>query len=53
VIYTLDTNVLVDARRQPAELDRLKTFLTWALPSTVLKSIVAAGRYSRGRARAA
>jgi predicted nucleic acid-binding protein len=42
VIYTLDTNVLVDALRQPAELDRLKTFLSWALPSTVLSSIVAA-----------
>jgi predicted nucleic acid-binding protein len=42
VIYTLDTNVLVDAVRQPAELDRLKAFLSWALPSTVLSSIVAA-----------
>jgi predicted nucleic acid-binding protein len=42
VIYTLDTNVLVDALRQPAELDRLETFLTWALPSIVLSSIVAA-----------
>jgi len=42
VIYTLDTNVLVDALRQAAELDRLKTFLSWALPSTVLSSVVAA-----------
>lgn len=42
MIYTLDTNVLVDALRQPSELDRLKTFLSWALPSTVLSSIVAA-----------
>ncbi len=42
MIYTLDTNVLVDALRQPPELDRLKTFLSWALPSTVLSSIVAA-----------
>ena len=41
MIYTLDTNVLVDALRQPAELDRLKTFLDWALPSTVLSSLVA------------
>ena len=40
MIYTLDTNVLVDALRQPAELDRLKTFLDWALPSTVLSSLV-------------
>ena len=42
MIYTLDTNVLVDAVRQPAELDRLKAFLSWALPSTVLSSVVAA-----------
>ena len=42
MIYTLDTNVLVDALRQSTELDRLKAFLTWALPSTVLSSIVAA-----------
>lgn len=42
MIYTLDTNIVVDALRQPAELDRLKTFLGWALPSTVLSSIVAA-----------
>ena len=42
MIYTLDTNVLVDALRQPAELARLKTFLSWALPSTVLSSVVAA-----------
>ena len=42
MIYTLDTNVLVDALRQPAELDRLKAFLGWALPSTVLSSVVVA-----------
>ena len=42
MIYTLDTNVLVDALRQRQELDRLKTFLSWALPSTVLSSVVAA-----------
>lgn len=42
MIFTLDTNVVVDAVRQPAELDRLKAFLSWALPSTVLSSIVAA-----------
>lgn len=40
MIYTLDTNVLVDALRQPAELERLKDFLSWALPSTVLSSVV-------------
>jgi predicted nucleic acid-binding protein len=42
VIYTLDTNVVVDALRQPSELDHLKAFLSWALPSTVLSSVVAA-----------
>ncbi len=42
MIYTLDTNVLVDALRQSHELDRLKAFLSWALPATVLSSIVAA-----------
>ncbi len=42
MIYTLDTNVVVDALRQPADLDSLKAFLSWALPSTVLSSIVVA-----------
>ena len=42
MIFTLDTNVLVDALRQSGELVRLKTFLSWALPSTVVSSIVAA-----------
>lgn len=42
MISTLDTNVLVDALRQPAELERLKAFLSWALPSTVLSSVVVA-----------
>ena len=42
MIYTLDTNVFVDALRQSLHLDRLKAFLSWALPSTVLSSIVAA-----------
>ena len=42
MIYTLDTNVVVDALRQPHELDRLKAFLSWALPLTVLSSVVAA-----------
>ena len=42
MIFTLDTNVVVDALRQSRELDRLKAFLSWALPSTVLSSIVAA-----------
>lgn len=42
MIYTLDTNVLLDALRQPAEHDRLQAFLSWALPSTVLSSVVVA-----------
>ena len=42
MIYTLDTNVVVDALRQSHDLDRLKAFLSWALPATVLSSIVAA-----------
>lgn len=42
MIYTLDTNVVVNALRQAPELDRLKSFLSWALPWTVLSSVVAA-----------
>lgn len=42
MIYSLDTNVFINALRQPPELDRLKAFLSWALPSTVLSSVVAA-----------
>lgn len=40
MIITLDANVLVDAVRQPAALDRFKAFLGWALPSVVLSSVV-------------
>jgi predicted nucleic acid-binding protein len=53
VIYTLDTNVVVDALRQADELDRLKAFLSWALPSTVLSSIVAAGLTAGARTNGA
>ena len=49
MIHTLDTNVLVDAVRQAAELDRLKGFLSWALPSTVLSSVVVAELTSGAR----
>lgn len=40
MIYTLDTNVVVDALRQPGEMEQLKAFLAWALPVTVLSSVV-------------
>jgi len=53
VIYTLDTNVIVDALRQPAELVRLKAFLHWALPWTVLSSVVAAELTAGARTAAA
>jgi predicted nucleic acid-binding protein len=42
VIYTLDTNVFVDAFRQDEARDRLKHFLEWALRTCVLSSVVAA-----------
>ncbi|MCC6317141.1 MAG: PIN domain-containing protein [Gemmatimonadaceae bacterium] len=42
MIYTLDTNVVVDALRQPSEMEQLKAFLAWALPVTVLSSVVVA-----------
>ena len=41
MIYTLDTNVLIDALRYPAEMVLLKAFLEWALPHTALSSVVA------------
>ena len=53
MIYTLDTNVLVDALRQPTELENLKEFLTWALPATVLSSVVAAELAAGARTEAA
>ena len=40
MIYTLDTNVLIDALRRPAEMLLLKEFLEWALPHTALSSVV-------------
>lgn len=42
MIYTLDTNVWIDALRHPRELDRLKGFLAWALPATTLSTVVVA-----------
>ena len=49
MIFTLDTNIYVDALRQPPEMDRLKEFLSWALPATVLSSVVAAELAARAR----
>ncbi len=49
VICSLNTNIVFNALRQPAELDRLKTFLSWALPSTVLSSVVAAALTTSAR----
>jgi predicted nucleic acid-binding protein len=41
MIYSLDTNVVIDALRRPAEMIVLKEFLEWALPHTALSSVVA------------
>lgn len=53
MIFTLDTNLWIDALRQPAELDRLKDFLSWALPQTTLTSVVAAELLAGARTEAA
>ena len=53
MIFSLDSNVFVYALRQPTELDRLKAFLSWALPSTVLPSVVAAELTAGARTPAA
>lgn len=41
MIYTLGTNVLIDALRRPAAMLLLKEFLEWALPHTALSSVAA------------
>lgn len=53
MIYTLDTNVLIDAMRQPTELVRLKQFLEWALPQTALSSVVVSELLAGARSRSA
>lgn len=53
MIHALDTNVIIDALRQPAEMVRLKEFLRWALPSTMLSSVVVAELAAGARDRAA
>ena len=53
MIYTLDTNVVIDALRRPAEMLRLKEFLDWALPHTALSSVVASELLAGARTDAA
>ncbi len=53
MIYTLDTSVIVDAVRDPAERARFKQFLEWALPWTVLSSVVASELLAGARTVAA
>lgn len=53
MIYTLDTNVVIDALRRPAEMLLLKEFLEWALPHTVLSSVVASELLAGARTESA
>ena len=53
MIYTLDTNVLIDALRRPADMLLLKEFLGWALPHTVMSSVVASELLSGARSESA
>lgn len=53
MIYTLDTSIIVDAVRDPAERVRFKRFLEWALPRTVLSSVVASELLAGARTVAA
>lgn len=53
MIYTVDTNVLVDALRRPAEMLLLKEFLDWALPHTTLCSVVASELLAGARTESA
>jgi len=42
VIFSLDSNVLVDAIRQPSEMVRYRAFLEWALPQAWISAVVLA-----------
>ncbi len=53
MIYTLDTNVLIDALRRPADMLLLKEFLEWALPHTALSSVVASELLAGARTESA
>lgn len=52
MIYTLDSNVLIDAIRMPVALEQLKGFLSWALPQTVLSSVVGSELLAGARSEA-
>ncbi len=53
MIYTLDSNVLVDALRDAAGRTRLRSFLSWALGFVELSSVVAAELEAGARTPAA
>jgi len=53
MIYTLDTNILIDAVRRPADMLGLKDFLEWALPHTALSSVVASELLAGARTESA
>jgi predicted nucleic acid-binding protein len=53
MIYTLDTNVVIDALRRPVDMSRLQEFLTWALPQTALSSVVASELLAGARTESA
>jgi len=52
MIYTLDTNVVIDAVRDPIERLPFKQFLEWALPRTALSSVVASELLAGARTEA-
>lgn len=53
MIYTLDTNILIDALRRTGDMVQLKAFLEWALPHTVLSSVVASELLAGARTESA
>ena len=53
MIYTLDTNILIDALRRPAEMLQLKEFLEWAFPHTSRSSVVASELLAGARTESA
>ena len=53
MIYTLDTNILIDALRRRAEMLLLKEFLEWALPHTALPAVVSSELLAGARTESA